>query len=79
MNIFHTDCDSQVTRSAGENFLNHDEISTYVESRYISSWEAFWRLSEYKIQDKSHTIIRLPVHLPKQQELYYAEEEEEEE
>ena len=56
--------------------LNHDEISTFVESRYISASEAFWRLSEYEMQEKSHTIVRLPVHLPKQQELYYAEGEE---
>ncbi|CAG8720699.1 120_t:CDS:1, partial [Acaulospora morrowiae] len=34
--------------------------------------EAFWRLSEYEMQEKSHTIIRLPVHLPNKQNIFFS-------
>ena len=30
-----------------------------------------WRLSEYDMHGKSHTITRLPVHLPEQQNVYF--------
>ena len=42
----------------------NNEIKTYLDSRYVSATEAMWRLSEYKMSDKSHTVIRLDVHLP---------------
>jgi len=29
--------------------------------------EACWRILEKKLQDKSHIIVRLPAHLPNQQ------------
>jgi len=29
--------------------------------------EACWRILEKKLQDKSHAIVRLPVHLPNEQ------------
>ena len=44
---------------------------TICNYRYVSAPEAFWRLSEYKLYDHSHTIIRLPVHLPDQQPIYF--------
>ena len=39
--------------------------------RYVSAPEAFWRSSEYKMHEQSHTIIRLFVHLPDQQPVYF--------
>ncbi len=52
--------------------LEHDEIRAFQESRYISAPEAYWRLSEYPMQEKSHTVTRLPVHLPDEQTVYFA-------
>lgn len=44
----------------------------------MSSPEAFWRLSEYSLHFQSHTIKRLPVHLPHHQCVTFREGEEEE-
>ena len=54
--------------------ITHDEIQTYLDARYISPPEAIWQLSEYKMNDHSHMIIRLPVHLPGQQPVYFKPE-----
>ncbi|XP_036150735.1 uncharacterized protein LOC118648518, partial [Monomorium pharaonis] len=47
--------------------INHDEIHDYIEARYVGPVEASWRILGKKLQDKSHSIIRLPVHLPNEQ------------
>lgn len=54
------------------NVFNHDEVSTYVDCRYVSAPEAYWRLSEYQLHRQSHTIIRLALHLPQNQPVYFA-------
>ena len=54
---------------AGDNYgrrIIHDEISQFISARYVSASEGTWRLLENKMYDKSHRIIRLPVHLEKQ-------------
>lgn len=53
------------------NTLNHDELSTFIDCRYISAPEAYWRLSENKLHLQSHTIIRLALHLPNNQSVYF--------
>jgi hypothetical protein len=50
--------------------LNHDEIQTYLDARYVSAPEAMWRISEFKMNDRSHSVLRLPVHLPDQQPVH---------
>lgn len=47
--------------------FNHDEISNFINCRYVSAPEAMWRLLELPLHDRSHSVIRLPVHLPNQQ------------
>ncbi|XP_072760469.1 uncharacterized protein [Anoplolepis gracilipes] len=47
--------------------IDHDEIRNFIEARYVGPVEASWRILEKKLQDKSHIIVRLPVHLPNQQ------------
>ncbi|XP_058802820.1 uncharacterized protein LOC131670858 [Phymastichus coffea] len=42
----------------------HDEIKKFIETRYVGPVEAIYRLLSKPLQDKSHSIIRLPVHLP---------------
>ena len=45
---------------------------SYTNSRYVGPPEAIWRLFSYEIHNKSHTIVRLPVHLEDNQTLYFA-------
>ena len=62
-----------VDRPESNNPLNeteseaHDEITTYLNCRYVSAPEALWRLSEYRMHEQSHTVYRLAIHLPQQQ------------
>ncbi|XP_047136782.1 uncharacterized protein LOC124813574 [Hydra vulgaris] len=56
--------------------INHDEVNTFLDCRYVSAPEALWRIFEYPISHMSHTIIRLKVHLPENQIVYFREREE---
>nr|XP_047129329.1 uncharacterized protein LOC105848913 [Hydra vulgaris] len=56
--------------------VNHDEINTFLNCRYVSAPEALWRIIEYSLSDMSHNIIRLQVHLPDNQMIYFVEGEE---
>ncbi|XP_011704850.1 PREDICTED: uncharacterized protein LOC105460109, partial [Wasmannia auropunctata] len=47
--------------------IDHDEIREYIETRYVGPVEACWRILSKKLQDKSHVVMRLPVHLPNEQ------------
>lgn len=53
--------------------LDWDEIKAHLDARYVSAPEAVWRLFEFLLYDKSHSIIRLAVHLPHMQPVYFAE------
>nr|XP_042901178.1 uncharacterized protein LOC122269910 [Parasteatoda tepidariorum] len=45
----------------------YNKPEKYVEARYISPVEACWRLfKDFEIQAKSHTVVRLDIHLPGQ-------------
>src|SRR6266446_6364904 len=44
-----------------------DEIKLYLDSRYISSCEGCWRLYFFEMHDHEPSVLRLYVHLPKQQ------------
>ncbi|XP_043463735.1 uncharacterized protein LOC122499439 [Leptopilina heterotoma] len=54
-------------RGSDETLINHDEINNYLETRYVGPVEAYDRILGRSLQEKSHSIIRLPVHLPNQQ------------
>ncbi|XP_018307764.1 uncharacterized protein, partial [Mycetomoellerius zeteki] len=49
--------------------IDHDEIHNYIETRYVGPVEASWRILGKKLQDKSHVVLRLPVHLPNEQNI----------
>ncbi|XP_064643098.1 uncharacterized protein LOC135497266 [Lineus longissimus] len=53
------------------NELTHDEVNTFIDTRYVSAPEAFWRLSEFKLHEQSHSVYRLAIHLPQQQPVYF--------
>ncbi|KAJ8955785.1 hypothetical protein NQ317_014160 [Molorchus minor] len=44
--------------------INVDEVQSYLDCRYVSSMEAAWRILEFKMYDRSHSVMVLPVHLP---------------
>ncbi|XP_044594830.1 uncharacterized protein LOC123272196 [Cotesia glomerata] len=52
-----------------DNVINHDEVKNFVDARYDGPVEPAWRIFSKKLQDKSHSIVRLPVHLPNQQSI----------
>ncbi|GBM19109.1 hypothetical protein AVEN_135597-1 [Araneus ventricosus] len=54
-----------------EGSLDYDEILSFVESRYVSAPEAKWRLNEFSLSEKSHSVVHLAVHLPQQQPIVY--------
>ncbi|XP_057290909.1 uncharacterized protein LOC130613606 [Hydractinia symbiolongicarpus] len=47
-----------------ERIIDHDEVQTFLDARYVSAPEAIWRLFEFKMHQQSHVVHRLPVHLP---------------
>ncbi|CAG9760350.1 unnamed protein product [Ceutorhynchus assimilis] len=51
-----------------------DEIQRYLNCRYVSSIEAAWRLFEFKMFDRSHSVTLLPVHLPGFRDVFYDEQ-----
>jgi hypothetical protein len=53
--------------------LNYDEIRYFVEGRFVSSFEAFFRIFGYNLIEFSHTIVRLAIHLPDQQRIVVPE------
>ncbi|XP_053164950.1 uncharacterized protein LOC128350575 [Hemicordylus capensis] len=55
--------------------LNHDEIKTYMDSRYVSAPEAAWRLNGFEMHYQSHTVHRLAVHLPNEQSVIFNPED----
>lgn len=57
---------------SGESYV--DEISDYVEARYISPVEACWRILGFKMHSQSHAIHRLPVHLPNEHTIVFSED-----
>lgn len=56
-----------IQEDSGTATIEHDEIKQHINSRYFGPVEACWRLLGKKLQDKSHSVISLPIHLPNQQ------------
>ncbi|GBM21525.1 hypothetical protein AVEN_85337-1 [Araneus ventricosus] len=70
--------DAAPIRFENENNLDHDEILSFLDGRYVSEPEAMWRLNEFNLSEKFHTVVRLAVHLPDQQAIVYQDGQEEE-
>ncbi|WRX23972.1 Helitron helicase-like domain - like 1 [Theobroma cacao] len=52
-----------------------DEIKTYLDCRYLSAYEACWRLFAFPIHHREPVVQRLVVHLPEQQNIYFHDHE----
>jgi len=48
-----------------------DEIKEYYDCRYISACEAAWRIFQFDVHYRSPSVMRLPFHLPGQQQVIY--------
>ncbi|XP_053149050.1 LOW QUALITY PROTEIN: uncharacterized protein LOC128343641 [Hemicordylus capensis] len=55
--------------------LNHDEITTYMDARYVSVPEAAWRLNGFEMHYQSHIVHRLAVRLPDEQAVIFNPED----
>ena len=59
---FHKGHDRALIQIKKKNYLNdeiYDEISDYIDSRYISGMEAAWRIQEIPLHGRSHAVILL--------------------
>ncbi|XP_076889473.1 uncharacterized protein LOC143540247 [Bidens hawaiensis] len=48
-----------------------DKIREYYDCRYLSACEAAWRIFAFEVHYNSPSVIRLPFHLPGQQQVTY--------
>lgn len=51
----------------------HDEISNFLNARYVGSTEAMWRIFEFPMHYQSHVIIRLDIHLENSHNVIFRE------
>ena len=61
---------------AAEIGFHNDEIDQYLDARYVSASEAAYRLFEFPMQGKSHSVQKLALHLPDKQSVYFMKGEE---
>ncbi len=54
--------------------VDYDEITNFVNGRYVSDIEACWRIFGFPIQNQYPHIIRLMVHLPDEQCVIFDED-----
>ena len=76
--IKKTDNDYSVNNDGETENFDSDEIKQFLNTRYVSPPEAMYRLFKYPLNDISHVIYRLAVHLENEQYVYFKEGSEEE-
>ncbi|KAL6742857.1 hypothetical protein Aduo_015960 [Ancylostoma duodenale] len=54
--------------------IEYDEIRSYLDTRYSCPPQAAWNIFGFALHDRSHSVVRLPVQLPGQQEIFFQEE-----
>ncbi|GBM73817.1 hypothetical protein AVEN_80246-1 [Araneus ventricosus] len=69
------DCANMVL-TAGQ--VQYNEIANYIDAMYVSAPEAMWRLLGSHMHDRSHALMRLPVHLLNQKRVTCKDGHEEE-
>ena len=68
------DCASLKMQKSSENneaSLVVDEVVNHLDTRYVNPPEAVWRFHERYMQKRSHTVERLTVHLPNDQNVFF--------
>nr|CAD2209450.1 unnamed protein product [Meloidogyne enterolobii] len=61
----------QINNDNTQKILNYDEVSKYLEARYLSPCEACWRIFKFPLQGKSHSVDKFDIHLEKMQNVYF--------
>lgn len=56
-----------------ENQIDYDEVTQYLNCRYISSQEAAWHIQEFPIHGQSHSVVQLAMHLENAQPVFFTE------
>ena len=51
--------------------ITHDEVQEHLDGRYVGPCEAAWRLFEFSMAGKSHSVQRLALHLENQQSVLF--------
>ncbi|XP_020080111.1 uncharacterized protein LOC109703807 [Ananas comosus] len=64
-NVHYTD------GTPGKQYKNIDEIKQYLDCRYLSAYEAIWRLFQFDIHFRHPSVERLSVHLPMMNNITY--------
>ena len=52
-----------------------DEISLYLDARYVSASEATWRIFHYRLHNEKPDVIQLSIHLPGQHRVIFQDDE----
>ena len=66
---------SQINQGDERSEENIDEIKTYLDCRYLSAYEASWRMFAFGIHHREPAVQRLVVHLPNEQNVYFNDRE----
>jgi hypothetical protein len=64
-------------REGQEPTIEWDEITTHLNAWYVSAPEATWRIFQFPLSHRSHNIIRLAVHLPREESVFFMPGQEE--
>jgi hypothetical protein len=56
---------------ANGEWKNCDEIKAYLEGRYVSAFEASWRLFSFRMHDGTPSVTRLTTHEPRMHTVVY--------
>ena len=55
--------------------ISNDEVERFVNARYISASQAYWRLYEFRISERYPPVEKLPLHLENEQTVYFQPEQ----
>ncbi|CAG8744181.1 20454_t:CDS:2 [Rhizophagus irregularis] len=67
----HDHATVEISGGGNTNQINNNEISLYLDARYISASEATWRIFHYRLHNEKPDIIQLSVHLPGQHRVLF--------
>jgi hypothetical protein len=70
---------AEIKLQTDNNAIDHDEVERYINGRCVGASEGCWHILRKEVQKKSHTIVRMPVHLEGQQSVIFSEDASEEE
>lgn len=54
--------------------INHDEIRDFLDTRYVGPVEAAYRIFNKLLQEKSHSVTRLPILLPNEHSIVISDD-----